>query len=55
MHFDKQNIRLKFGCKIPSMKKVIAFYSKPTEAKVACLATISPMRWEQNPVARFIN
>ena len=21
MHFDKQNIRLKFGCKIPSMKK----------------------------------
>jgi len=51
------NIRLKFDSKIPNTLKVIAFYSTTNEPKLArCRPrtwTISPMRWEQSPVARF--
>ena len=45
-------MRLKFGCKRPSMLKLIALYSITTEPKLArCqprAQTISPMRWEQS-------
>ena len=57
MHCHMMNIRLKFDCKITNTLKVIAFYSTTTEPKLArCrprAQTISPMRWEQSPVARL--
>jgi len=51
MHVHKKKIRLKFGCKRPSMFKVIAPYATTTQPKLTgCQPrahTISPMCWEQ--------
>jgi len=49
----------KIWCKRPSMLEGIAFYSTITKPKLApCqprAQTISPVRWEQSPVARLQN
>jgi len=58
MHFHK-NFCLKLGCKRPKLIKVIVFYSTTAEPALACCqaraATVSPMCWEQSPVAQLKN